>query len=441
MAWKPEYGLLLLFSTVVDYYAGLKIGQTQHQFHRRCYLWLSLAVNLGVLFGFKYLNFFNETTRQLLDQFNIFYNVPAFDLLLPVGISFYTFQTLSYTIDVYQGRIEPEKHFGYFALYVSFWPQLVAGPIERASHLLPQLKQLHYFNEAEVKAGLIRILWGFIKKLVIADRLALYVDEVYNNPGVYDGTTILLATYFFTFQVYCDFSGYSDIAIGTAKVMGFQLSENFRRPFFARSPAEFWRRWHITMTNWFRDYLMFPLMRHPRLHLPWYAALIITFILVGLWHGANWTFIAWGGLQGLFIMVGRWYQFYYHRYMPKLLPFTLPDKTIALLQIVLTFNLITLSVIFFRADTIQQAVNYLQAIFFDWGWQIPPMPRGWPDFVLSLILIMALLVSEYLLQDRPIEEVIRPKVMPVRWAFYIAGLLLLTWFGVFTQNQFIYFEF
>ena len=255
MCWKAEYLLLILISTFIDYFAAIQMSKQSVQSKRKIYLILSLVVNLGLLFGFKYFNFFNDSLRTIFNQFNIFYDVPAFKVLLPVGISFYTFQTLSYTIDVYRGKRDPEKHLGIFALYVAFFPQLVAGPIERSTRLIPQLRKKYNFDYDRVTDGLKLMLWGFFKKVVIADRIAVIVNQVYNNPHDAAGFPFLIGTYLFAFQIYCDFSGYSDIAIGAAKIFGINLMENFRRPYFAKSIREFWQRWHISLSTWFRDYL------------------------------------------------------------------------------------------------------------------------------------------------------------------------------------------
>ena len=270
--------------------------------HKRKWLYLSLLTNLGILFGFKYFNFINDNLQQLFDQINVFYNVPAFDVLLPVGISFYTFQTLSYTIDVYNGKTKAQKHLGVFAVFVSFFPQLVAGPIERSHRLLPQFFIKHEFNYDRVRHGLQQMIWGFFKKVVIADRLAIVVDGVYNNLDDYSGLALIVATIFFTFQIYCDFSGYSDIAIGSARVMGFELMDNFKRPYFSKSISEFWKRWHISLSTWFRDYLYIPLGGNKVVKWRWYYNLFITFLVSGFWHGANWTFIAWGALHGIYLI-------------------------------------------------------------------------------------------------------------------------------------------
>ncbi len=302
MCWKAEYVLLIILSTVIDYYAALGMGRQRDKSKRKPYLLLSLIVNLGILFSFKYFNFFNENVRVLLTQFNIFYDAPTFKLLLPVGISFYTFQTLSYSIDVYRGARPPERHFGLFAVYVAYFPQLVAGPIERSTTLLPQFRDKHDFDASRAASGLRRIMWGMFQKVVVADRLAIYVDSVYNNQAPHGGLTLIVATVFFVFQVYCDFAGYSNIAIGAARIMGFDLMENFRRPFFARSVAEFWQRWHISLLTWFRDYLYIPLGGNRVARWRWYFNTMFVFVLCGLWHGAAWTYVITLGLHGFFII-------------------------------------------------------------------------------------------------------------------------------------------
>ncbi|MBN2311845.1 MAG: MBOAT family protein, partial [Candidatus Hydrogenedentes bacterium] len=301
MAWVPSYIILILVSTLVDYVAAILISRTEVKAKRTAFLMLSLFTNFGLLFTFKYFNFFNESLRVLFDYFGIAYSIPASHFLLPVGISFYTFQTLSYTIEVYRGRQECERRFGIFALYVAFFPQLVAGPIERPQNLLKQFFVRQRFDPARATSGLQLLLWGMFKKVVIADRLALVVDQVYNGDAYsYHGASLYVATFFFAFQIYCDFSGYSDIAIGTARLLGFDLMKNFDRPYSARSIGEFWQRWHISLSTWFRDYVYIPL-GGSRVAVPrWYLNLAITFTVSGLWHGANWTFVIWGALHAVY---------------------------------------------------------------------------------------------------------------------------------------------
>lgn len=347
-AWKPEYLVLIVASTVVDYAVGLRLAETTGG-RKKWLLAASLTFNLGLLFAFKYADFFGASVQAAFRAANVMVDVPALELLLPVGISFYTFQTLSYTVDVYRGEREPERHLGRFALYVAFFPQLVAGPIERSTHLLPQLKTLPAFDADRVSRGLGLMLWGFFKKLVIADRAAVFVDAVYADPERFGGPTIIAATYLFAFQIYADFSGYSDIAVGTARVLGVELMENFERPYAARSITDFWRRWHISLSTWFRDYLYVPLGGGRVAARQRLFNVAVVFLLSGLWHGANWTFVAWGVFHGLLFAItwaltGAWHA----------ATRTLSDEARSLLAgalgIPLTFHLVCLGWMFFRAD-------------------------------------------------------------------------------------------
>ena len=309
-AWKLEYLFLMFVSILIDYFSALGMSRSDNPRRRKQYLMASLAGNLGILLGFKYFNFFSDSIRALFQPFNLFADMPYLNVLLPVGVSFYTFQSMSYTIDVYRNRMPAERHLGIFALYVSFFPQLVAGPIERATHLLPQFRDSHRFEYARVTSGLRLILWGFFKKVVIADQLALFVQQVYGSPGQWHGPSILLASYFFAFQIFCDFSAYTDIARGSARIMGFDIMENFNRPYLARSIREFWQRWHISLSTWFRDYVYIPLGGNRVLKWRWYYNLMVVFVVSGLWHGANWTFVAWGFLHGSYqifsLMTRQW---------------------------------------------------------------------------------------------------------------------------------------
>src|SRR4029079_15792055 len=302
LAFVPIYIFILAFTIIIDYFAGRAIENAQGR-KRKLYLIISLVANIGVLAIFKYYNFLNENLTALLGSFHVKNPAPIIKILLPIGLSFHTFQAMSYTIEVYRGHQNAERHFGIYALYVMFYPQLVAGPIERPGNLLHQFRQRHDFDSGRVASGLSLMLWGFFKKIVIADRLALYVNLVYNDPGQHTGSTFILATIFFAFQIYCDFSAYSDIAIGAAQVMGFKLMTNFRRPYFSSSISEFWTRWHISLSTWFKDYLYVPLggnrVSRPRL----YANLLVTFLVSGLRHGARWTFVVWGALHGAYLIV------------------------------------------------------------------------------------------------------------------------------------------
>ena len=300
MCWSYKYIVLIMISTVVDYVAGILMYKLEKQRARKLLLLASLTTNLGLLFFFKYFNFFGDSINFVFERFNIFARVPAYEYLLPVGISFYTFQTLSYTIDIYRRKQKPEYHFGRFALFVSFFPQLVAGPIERSVNLIPQFRQDFKFEYERVKEGILLMVWGFFKKVVIADRLAEYVNLVYNNPADFAGLQNVIATFFFSFQIYCDFSGYSDIAIGSALIMGYRLMTNFRRPYFAASIGEFWHRWHISLSTWFRDYVYISLGGNRVVKWRYYYNLFITFLVSGLWHGAEWTFVIWGAIHGFY---------------------------------------------------------------------------------------------------------------------------------------------
>ncbi|NJN99133.1 MAG: MBOAT family protein, partial [Anaerolineales bacterium] len=299
MVFVPVYILILFFTIIVDYWAGIYIEEAAGR-KRRAYLLLSIFANLSVLALFKYFNFFNSNLAALTTMLGVNYPIENLSILLPIGLSFHTFQSLSYTIEVYRGHQRAERHLGIFALYVMFYPQLVAGPIERPQNMLPQFHTRHSFNYSEFVSGLRMIAWGLLKKMVVADRLAIFVNSIYGNPGQYTGFPLILATYFFAFQIYYDFSGYSDIALGCARVMGFKLMGNFRQPYLATSISDFWQRWHISLSTWFRDYLYIPLggNRVSRWH--WVTNTLIVFMVSGLWHGANWTFVIWGALHGLY---------------------------------------------------------------------------------------------------------------------------------------------
>ncbi|MEX2531232.1 MAG: MBOAT family protein [Gemmatimonadota bacterium] len=457
-AWRVEYLVLIMASTGVDYVAGIRMGKHESRRGRRPWLIVSLFTNLGLLFSFKYLNFASESLQAAFDQFNVFYGIPTFDVLLPVGISFYTFQTLSYTIDVYRGRQEPERHLGILALYVSFFPQLVAGPIERSTRLLPQFFREHGFDLERAKSGARLMLWGFFKKVVIADRLAAYVNPVYADPTAHSSATLLVATYFFAFQIYCDFSGYSDIAIGTARIMGYDLMENFRRPYFARSIREFWGRWHISLSTWFRDYVYIPLggNRVPRLR--WYVNLMIVFVVSGLWHGAAWTFILWGALHGGYLVFALVTSHQRDRiwasvkalspsqvlpgFRASWLPHPSIDAIRSGLAVFTTFHLVLFAWIFFRAETIREAwVVIANIVRWEPSTQALSAPAGLWQFRLALVAVGVLLVAE-VVEGRwgGAERLLRLPV-PVRWMLYWATFFAILGFGVVGGDDFIYFQF
>ena len=355
MCWKPEYALLILFCTVINYFGAILIHREKRKRVRSLILTVDLILSFGVLVVYKYLGFFTESINSLIGVFTSGISIPTFELLLPVGISFFTFQTLSYTIDVYRGQTKVEPHLGIFALYVSFFPQLVAGPIERSDNLLPQFRKLQRFEPERLTSGLRMILWGLFKKIVIADRLAPIVDAVYNNLQSYGSYAFMLATVAFAFQIFCDFSGYSDIALGSARILGFDLMQNFNRPYFSKNTGEFWRRWHISLSSWFRDYLYIPLGGSRKGKLRYYFNTVFTNAASGLWHGADWTFVIWGVLNGVYICLGRIFKGVRSRICSA---FRL-DKAEGLhkiIQVAITFGLICFSWIFFRANSLNDAI-------------------------------------------------------------------------------------
>ncbi len=441
MCWKIEYILLIIISTLIDYYAALQMAKHKKNKRRRTkFLILSLCSNLGILFGFKYFNFFNNSVHDLFNHFNIFYNVPVFDVLLPVGISFYTFQTLSYTIDVYNGKKIPERHLGYFALYVSFFPQLVAGPIERSNRLLPQFYKESKFNYEDVVHGLRLMLWGFFKKVVIADRLAYFVNTVYNSPSDFYGFQLIIATVFFAFQIFCDFSGYSDIAIGTARIMGYRLMNNFDRPYSSQFIAEFWKRWHISLSTWFRDYLYIPLGGNRVTKWRWYYNLLITFIISGLWHGANWTFIAWGLIHGIYLILGIVTDNLRNTINKKIGLIKFPN-TLKYWRKLKTFSLVVFAWIFFRANNIDDAFTILKNVFTfnNESFNLSFVNKG--ELVISIVLIVFLEMIHFLQKDYDFNTFMKMKPQLMRWAIYIFLILSIVYIGKYNVQDFIYFQF
>lgn len=441
MCWNYKYVVLILITTFTNYLCGLGLGHFKRKGIRIFLLTTGLVVSFGILFFYKYFNFFGDSLNVLFAQFNLFYRVPAYDVLLPVGISFFTFQTLSYTIDVYKGNQSVEKHFGIFALYVSFFPQLVAGPIERSTNLLPQFYKKNNLSYDNVRDGITRMLWGFFKKVVIADRLSEYVNLVYNNPADFQGPHFLLATLFFTFQIYCDFSGYSDIAIGTAKVMGFDLMINFRRPYMAKSIREFWHRWHISLSTWFRDYLYIPLggsrvstkSRH-------YFNLFFTFLVSGLWHGANWTFVIWGALHGFYQLFSIWTRSITDK-VNNALGLTNSPRLHGALQTLITFALAYFAWIFFRANNLYDAL-FIIGKMTDLSYSAPLNLFEFPvDLYLSFGLIALLMVVEIL--EENFDLYTRIRIMPkyVKWLTVMFMILALFVLGVWEASDFLYFQF
>ena len=446
MCWKVDYIVLIIISTLIDYICSNQMAKLESRKTRKKWLLISIFSNIGILFGFKYFNFFSENIQTLFNQYNIFYEIPLFNVLLPVGISFYTFQTLSYSIDVYNGKTPAQKHLGVFAVYVSFFPQLVAGPIERSNHLLPQFFKEHKFSYDRVKSGLQKMLWGFFKKIVIADNLAILVDGVYNNLDSYTGITLIVATIFFTFQIYCDFSGYSDIAIGSARVMGFELRENFKRPYFSKSIQEFWQRWHITLSSWFKDYLYIPLGGNRVVKWKWYYNIIITFLLSGLWHGANWTFIIWGALHGIYLIVAITFNYpkkYFSQKISKYSP-----KIDTKIDVIITFLLVAFAWIFFRANNLDDAIYVIKNMFADLneynnlGGQFRGIGIYLNDLIKYFFLILFLIGYSTYERTDDVWKKLQLKPSWIRWSIYyimLYGILFLAPHS--TINNFIYFQF
>lgn len=441
MCWKVEYAVLIMISTLIDYFAGLQMGKTERKSARTKYLVMSLMTNLGLLFSFKYFNFFNDSFRYFLENYNIFYGVPNLDVLLPVGISFYTFQTLSYTIDVYRGVREPEKHLGIFAVYVSFFPQLVAGPIERSTRLLPQFYEKNHFDYKRATDGLKLMLWGFFKKLVIADNLAKFVNQVYNNPGDYQGMSLIIATYFFAFQIYCDFSGYSDIAIGSARIMGYDLMINFRRPYFARSISEFWKRWHISLSTWFRDYFYISLGGNRVIKWKWYFNLLATFLVSGLWHGANWTFVIWGALHGFYMIFSTVTEKIRKR-IHSFIGLDRRPKLHSVIKVVITFHLALFAWIFFRANSLSDAfliIENMTRIDFA-NLKMGYVLTGF-SIKMAFLAIVFLEIVHFIRERTSLNALVSRQPALVRWGIYYALIMVILLFGVFEEAEFIYFQF
>jgi alginate O-acetyltransferase complex protein AlgI len=448
-SWNPKYLIVLLTMTAIGYISGRLLERQTRPMTHRLILTFSLLAILGVLFFFKYFELSNRALRAAFEQLGVGNLIPGFNLLLPLGISYFTFQTLSYILDVYRGGVKAEKHAGIYALFIAFFPHVTAGPIARANLLLPQFHAKHAPEYERVVSGLQRIAWGFFKKLVIADRLAVAVNTVYNDPTAYTGLPLILATYAFAFQIYCDFSGYADIAIGAARVMGFKLQENFNQPYYAQSIPDFWRRWHITLYNWLRDYIFYPLnraLKRSRLAADGILALalppMLTMLASGLWHGTAWTFIVWGGLHGIF-MVGS--VLWNRRSGSAHLPVPLLPQVANGIKIFATFHLVCFAWIFFRANSISDAVYILQHLFVDLGTGASLselISLGWYDW---LIAVLAILLMEAVhwgqRKNGSLREVIRRQPVWLRWSLYYALVVVIFMFGKFGAGEFIYARF
>jgi alginate O-acetyltransferase complex protein AlgI len=438
--WDYRFLSLILFSTIVDYSVGIGLLKQENKTKRKILLWTSILVNLGFLGFFKYYNFFLDNFITAFSFFGTEIKANSLNIILPVGISFYTFQTLSYSIDVYKRKLEPTKDFIAFSAFVSFFPQLVAGPIERARNLLPQFYKKRTFDYSKAVDGMRQILWGLFKKIVIADNCAVFADQIFNNSHDYSGSTLVLGAIFFAFQIYGDFSGYSDIAIGTARLFGFNLMQNFAFPYFSRDIAEFWRRWHISLSTWFRDYLYIPLGGSRGTNYFKIRNVFIIFLVSGFWHGANWTFIIWGGLNALYFLpimllnknkintdvVAQ------GKYLPSVRE---------VLSMTLTFSLTTIAWIFFRAEDIHHAISYLSNIIHPSILTLPELITPKLEMIYTLLCIFILLLFEWMNRDKIHALDIANYNQSNRWMLYLILIIMIITFGSFNQNSFIYFQF
>lgn len=447
MGWNAAYALLLLASTGITYVASLLIDKSNQSKRKKIFLSISIILNLGILFTFKYFNFFTSGLYGVLDLLHIAYTPIPYSLLLPVGISFYIFQALGYSIDVYRGTVPVQKHFGKYALFVSFFPQLVAGPIERSNNLLPQFDEVHRFDSEKAASGLRLMLWGYFKKIVIADTVCVAVNTVYNNLTAFDGFAMLIATFLFTIQIFCDFSGYSDIARGCARIMGFRLMVNFDHPYFSTSIQDFWRNWHISLSTWFKDYVYIPLGGNRKGEGRRRLNLMITFLVSGLWHGADWTFVIWGGIHGLFQVIGRMTK----KLRDKINHIVHLDKVPKFhtaLQMLFTFALVSFAWIFFRANNLSDAVYVISHIF-----DFPALSSSYlftelksifssrAEFYRLLATLPVFIIASFVDKYCGINKLVTRQNSIIRYITYTVIAIYILLFARAEMQDFIYFQF
>lgn len=440
MAFIPAYILILALTIVIDYAAGIYLERTTGKL-RRLVLWISIVTTCAILFVFKYFYFFTDSMIGLVGLFGWQLTGPTIQIILPIGLSFHTFQSLSYVVEVYREKQKAERNFITYATFVMFFPQLVAGPIERPQNLLHQFYEKHVFDYDRVASGLKRMAWGFFKKLVVADRLALYVNDVYAAPQTHNGLQLTVATVFFAYQIYCDFSGYSDIAIGSARVLGFRLMENFNTPYYAGSISEFWQRWHISLSSWFRDYVYIPLggnrVSRPR----WYGNLLATFALSGLWHGASWTYVIWGVLNGIYLVGGVITKQMQNRIFQFLGMFEANCFRKAIC-VAITFILVCAGWVVFRAKDLSDAWHIYTHFWKGWDWgAIRTEHLGLRQLVVAVFSIVTLELLQMLQGRISMSELLAERSLTLRWSVYLGCVLVLVLFGVFRSGQFIYFQF
>lgn len=457
MSWNPRYAVLIALSTVLTYASGLLIDranqykdETKRIRWKKIWVAASFLSNLAILFFFKYYGFFTANLNGLFAGLGLSLRAPLLDLVLPVGISFYTFQALGYTVDVYRQEIAPCRNLFRYALFVSYFPQLVAGPIERSKNLIAQLEVPHFFDADRVRDGLLLMLFGLFQKIVVADRLAIVVQVVFEEYAALPGVAVCIGLILFAFQIYCDFGGYSNIAIGAAQVMGIELMVNFRQPYLSRSCGEFWRRWHISLSSWFRDYLYIPMGGSRCSKLRKHFNLMVTFLVSGLWHGASWSFVVWGGLNGLYQVVGEWLAPVRERFWRPICP-NRDHPVRKALQIATTFVCIDFAWLFFCSGSFRWGLAMLRHMVTDF--RLPELLQGgWMELGLNgvgwmvlLLSLAALVVSDCLTARRPMRPVLTAQPLPIRWTIYLLGLFAVLLFGVygpgFSESQFLYFQF
>jgi D-alanyl-lipoteichoic acid acyltransferase DltB (MBOAT superfamily) len=466
-SWNWKFLSLLIISTVIDYFCGILIHKSTEEKRRKIFLMLGLFASLGMLGFFKYANFFIAEAAGLLSLFGLKENISTLKIILPIGISFYTFQSMSYYIDVYRKKLKPERNFLDYALYIAFFPQLIAGPIERATHLLPQIKNKRTFEYNSAVSGLRLAAWGMFKKVIIADRVAVVADTVFNNAHDYTGIPLIIATFFFAVQIYCDFSGYSDIARGVARTFGFNLIVNFNLPYYSKNPVEFWQRWHISLSSWFQDYLYFPLamhyMRKTKGVFNKYKAHLYAMALIGLWHGANWTFLLFGAYWGLVIIGYIKIKEYLNINSKKIksplvkILFLENNSYVNMVNMAMMFCVVCVGWIFFRANNLSDAIYILthaftgtwtsmyNVIFQSGNIQNEFLGKGLgipvSGIITCLLLIGFIEIVHFAQSKVDIEKLFASKPIVVRWAVYYASILMMIYFAPDTGKQFIYFQF
>ena len=446
--FKFQYVFLLAFSTIVAYFAALLMEKKPNASSKKKIFLIGCICNLGILFVFKYYNFFSSSVASIFGNGNFSSRSHLLHLVVPVGISFYIFQVVSYMIDVYRGNRIAERHLGLFALYVSFFPKLLAGPIERAKQLLPQLHEYHQWDWERSTNGFKLMVWGLFKKVVVADRIAVFVDIVFNNPSSYDGPSFVLAAVLYSFQIYCDFSGYTDIAIGISQVFGFKLTDNFNRPYVARSVAEFWRRWHISLSTWLRDYLYIPLGGNRVNPARLYINLMVVFLICGLWHGSNWTFVIWGFIHGLFLVIGIASQ----NVRSKIIHVFGLDTVPAIhrgFQVCITFALVSLAWIFFRADSLRDAAYIITHLHAGWidlltGDRFESMiffGRPKNELIIALASLIFVWIIHFIEDHDAMRRMLSERPFYVRWPVYYLMLFAVFLLSAPGSQKYIYFQF